>query len=325
MNKRFWKNKTVLVTGFEGFLGSHLTRQLLSLGAKVVGLDIRVNRKETILSELDYKKLIVVKGSVTNYKLIGDTLDKFGIDIVFHLAAEAIVGRSLKKPLNTFSSNIKGTWNILEACRHSPRVKAVVIASSDKAYGAHRKLPYKEDYALCGKHPYDVSKSCADLLAHSYFHTYGLSVVITRCGNIYGPGEYNFSRIVPDSIRRIISNKPVVIRSDGNYTRDYVYVDDIVYGYLLLAQTLQKLNLAGKAFNLSAESPITVLELVKKICAIAGKHTECKILNKAKYEIRDQYLSAGKAREILGWQPKYTLESGLKKTIRWYNDLFKND
>jgi CDP-glucose 4,6-dehydratase len=322
--KKFWKNKRVLVTGHEGFLGSHLTKYLISCGAKIVGLDIVLGRKNTIFSEVDRKKITTVKGNVANYKLMNETIQKHKIEYIFHLAAEAIVGECLKRPLRAFASNIRGTWSLLEACRNSGTVRAIVIASSDKAYGSHDKLPYKENYPLQGKHPYDVSKSCADLLAHAYFHTFGVPVVVTRCGNIYGPGEYNFSRIVPDSIKSVLSNKPVVIRSDGNFTRDYVYVDDIVAGYLLLAQKVQRLNLPGEAFNFSAENPITVLELVKKICGSAGKASACKILNQAKYEIKDQYLSAGKARKILGWRPKYTLEDGLKKTIAWYKDFFKN-
>ncbi|MBI5873411.1 MAG: GDP-mannose 4,6-dehydratase [Candidatus Omnitrophica bacterium] len=323
-NKKFWENKRVLITGHEGFLGSHLTKYLVSCGAKIVGLDILLGRKNTVFSDLDRKKITAVKGNVANYGLLNGIIQKHRIEYVFHLAAEAIVGECLKRPMRAFQSNIRGTWSLLEACRNSGIVKAIVIASSDKAYGSHDRLPYKETYPLQGKHPYDVSKSCADLLAHAYFHTFGVPVVVTRCGNIYGPGEYNFSRIVPDSIRSIILNKPVIIRSDGNFTRDYVYVDDIVQGYLLLAQRAQKLGLAGEAFNFSTENPVTVLELVKKICRSAGYASECKILNQVKYEIKNQYLSANKARKVLGWRPKYSLEDGLERTIRWYRGIFKN-
>ena len=322
-NKKFWKNKRVLITGHEGFLGSHLTKHLISYGAKITGLDIVIGRKNTVFSDADRKKITAIKGSVANYKLVKKIIHDQKIEYIFHLAAEAIVGVCLKLPLRAFSTNIRGTWSLLEACRNTDHLKAVIIASSDKAYGSHDRLPYKETYALQGRNPYDVSKSCADLLAHAYFHTFGVPVVVTRCGNIYGPGEYNFSRIVPDTIKSLLSKKPVVIRSDGNFTRDYVYVDDIVNGYILLAQKLQKLKLSGEAFNFSAENPVTVLELVKLICKSSRSAFLCKIANQAKYEIKDQYLSACKARKILNWRPEYTLENGLKKTITWYKYLFK--
>ena len=321
--KRFWKNKKVLITGYEGFLGAHLTKRLLSYGAKVVGIDLVRGRKYTVLTGQERKRLVAIKANVAHYRTLKKVLRKHKIEYVFHLAAEALVGRCLKNPLRAFSSNIRGTWSLLEACRGDECIQAIVIASSDKAYGSHDKLPYQETYPLQGKHPYDVSKSCADLLAHAYFHTFQLPVVITRCGNIYGPGEYNFSRIVPDTIRSILLNKTIVVRSDGNFTRDYVYVEDIVDGYLLLAQKVRRLGLSGEAFNFSAENPMSVLELVKKICYSAEKMNACKILNQAHYEIKDQFLSARKARRILGWKPKYSLGVGLRKTIDWYRNIFK--
>lgn len=317
----FWKDKNVLVTGSEGFLGSNLTLKLLPHAACLVGLDIRIKRKKTLLSDADYKKITVIKGSVADFKLLKNTLKRYKINTVFHLAAEAIVANAFKKPLKTFDSNIKGTWNVLEASRLSPEVKAVVIASSDKAYGSHKKLPYKENLALCGNHPYDVSKSCADLLASAYHHTFGLPVAITRCGNIYGPGDFNFSRIVPDAIRSAVLDKPLLIRSDGRFTRDYVYVDDIVNGYILIAQKLSEKNLTGEALNFSNESPVTVIELVMEIYKILGKATRYKILNRAECEIKHQYLSSQKARRALGWKPEYSLADGLKKTIGWYKKI----
>lgn len=320
MNKNFWKNKNVLVTGYEGFLGSNLTRRLLSYGAKVVGIDIRVNRKKTILTEDDFKKIIVIKGNVARYNLLEEIIQKYKTEIVFHLAAEAIVGECLRNPARAFSSNIHGTWNILDCCRNLNTVKAIIIASSDKAYGSHKRLPYKEGASLKGDHPYDVSKSCADLIAYTYFHTYGLPVAITRCGNIYGPGDFNFSRIVPDAIRCAIYDKTLLVRSDGKFTRDYVYVDDIVNGCILLVEKLQKLNLKGEAFNLSAENPVTIIELINKIYEIVNKSPNYKILNRVKYEIRHQYLCSKKARRILRWKPRYGLEEGLKKTIQWYRE-----
>ncbi|OHB58197.1 MAG: sugar dehydratase [Planctomycetes bacterium RBG_13_44_8b] len=320
MNKKFWENKKVLITGFEGFLGSNLTKALLSSDADIVGLDIKVNRKSTILTLAEYEKIKIIKGNVANYNLMKKIISDFEIEVVFHLAAEAIVVRSHQNPLRTFSSNIQGTWSVLEACRNNKTVKSIVVASSDKAYGSHRKLPYEETSPLMGNHPYDVSKSCADLIAYAYFHSYGLPVVVTRCGNIYGPGDFNFSRIVPDAIRCTVLDKILYIRSDGKFTRDYAYVDDIVNGYTLLAEKMRKENLAGEAFNLSDENPITVIELVGTIYRIANKEPNYKILNKAKYEIKNQYLCSRKARKILGWKPKYSLEEGLRNAIEWYRN-----
>lgn len=316
---KFWNNKKVLITGFEGFLGSNLTKALISLRVKIYGLDITVGRKETILTKLDYKKITVIKGSVTNYNLLERIIKKNKINAIFHLAAEAIVDKNYINPLKAFSTNIEGTWNILEACKGSKTIQTIIIASSDKAYGTHKNLPYMEDAPLQGRHPYDVSKSCADLITCAYAHTYGLPVAITRCGNIYGPGDFSFSRIVPDTIRCALTDKILYIRSNGKSTRDYVYVDDIVNGYIILAEKLFKLKFFGQAFNFSDENPVKVIELVNKIFKMSHKKPNYKILNEAKYEIKDQYLSSKKVKKIIGWEPKFTLEKGLKKTINWYN------
>jgi len=324
IDMKFWKNKKVLITGFEGFLGSHLAKAILQTEAKVVGLDIKTLRKETILCRQDYKKMVVYKGSVANRNLVRNVLDKHSINVIFHLAAEAIVSRSHKNPLNTFESNIAGTWEVLEAARRQGNVQAIVVASSDKAYGAHQKLPYREDAPLIANHPYDVSKSCADLIAHTYFHTYGLPIAITRCGNIYGPGDFNFSRLIPDAFRCILSGKTLKVRSDGKFVRDYVYVNDIVSGYIRIAELLSRRKLSGEAFNLSDEKPITVVKLLQEISKInrCGNALKYKIMNTAKYEIRKQYLSAAKARRVLGWKPGYSLKEGLKQTAFWYAKYF---
>jgi len=317
---KFWNDKSVFITGYEGFLGSNLTKTLLDYGAKIWGLDIITHRKTTLLSDRELNKIKIIRGNVINFSLISEIIEKNNIEFIFHLAAETLVGKCNKNPLKAFSTNIKGTWNILEASRNSNSVKAIVVASSDKAYGTPKELPYKEKSPLSGCHPYDVSKSCTDLLAHAYFCTYHLPVCITRCGNIYGPGDFNFSRIVPDTIRSALRGETLIIRSDGKFTRDYNYVDDIVEGYLLLAQKMESLRLYGEAFNFSNESPMSVLKLVKIISKILGQNkANYRITNIVKNEIKHQYLSSEKAYKILKWSPQYTLEAGLKKTIEWYN------
>jgi CDP-glucose 4,6-dehydratase len=322
VKKKFWKNKIVLVTGYEGFLGSWLTKTLLSYGAKIVGLDRVKNRPISMLEDLRIN-IIGIKGDIVNLKFIEQIIDKYKPSIIFHLAAEAIVEEAYSNPIKAFKANIQGTWNILEAARGKDFIEGIVVSSSDKAYGSHKVLPYNENAALKGNHPYDVSKSCADLLSYTYFHTYGLPLCVIRCGNIYGPGDFHFSRIVPDTIRSILTRRQLFIRSDGKFTRDYVYVEDIVLGYIILAEKMRKLNLAGQAFNLSNEKPISVLELVKTIYKLTQKKPNYKILNQAKYEIKEQYLRSKRARDVLGWRPKYGLEEGLLRTIEWYKHYFE--
>jgi len=325
MNGNFWKKKKVLVTGYEGFLGSNLSRELFRLKSDVFGLDIITHRKYTVLSG-DFDKINIYKGSVEDFDLVSKIMADNKIEIIFHLAATSIVGEALSNPLKAFSTNICGTWNVLEAARKNKSTKAVIIASSDKAYGSQSRLPYREDSPLSGFHPYDASKSCADILAATYYHTYGLPVSVTRCGNIYGPGDLNFSRIVPDALRCINQNKTLIIRSDGKFTRDYIYVDDIVAAYLLLAFKMKYPSIKGEAFNFSNESPLSVLSLLKKIYRCANiKNPDYKITNQAKYEIKHQYLSAAKTRRFLKWEPRYNLEGGLRKTIKWYKDYFAKE
>ncbi len=317
----FWKNKKVIVTGHEGFLGSWLTRLLLEKGAQVLGIDKVKNRPITVLNGLR-EKIESVKGDVVNLSLVKRVFLDFHPAYVFHLAAEAIVDRAKDNARLTFKSNIEGTWNILEASLACGGVKAVVVASSDKAYGSHDRLPYTEDYPLIGRNPYDVSKSCADLIAYSYWHTYRLPVAVTRCGNIYGPGEYNFSRIVPDALRCLLTQKTLLIRSDGTFTRDYVHVKDIAEGYMALAQKMGPLKLGGEAFNFSCECPMSVIDVVEMISRLADKPLQYQILNRAKYEIKHQFLSSKKARKILGWSPSYNVEDGFLDTYQWYKDFF---
>lgn len=318
----FWKGKNVFITGCTGFLGSWLTKELVRLGASVTGL-VRDNVPQSWLYSGDeYKKINTVVGALEDEPLLERILGEYEIDTVFHVAAQAIVGIANRNPLSTFEANIRGTYNLLEASRKSPLVRRIVVASSDKAYGDQARLPYTEDMPLCGSHPYDVSKSCADLIAQSYHKTYGLPVCITRCGNLFGGGDLNFNRIIPQTIRSIINGEPPVIRSDGSFIRDYFYVEDAVRAYLLLAKKMNELYIEGHAFNFSNEVRLTVLELVNKILNLMGSDLEPVILNQGSNEIRHQYLSARKAREILGWAPRFTIEDGLKKTIAWYREFF---
>ncbi len=322
MTDGFWRDRPVLVTGATGLLGSWLTPRLVAAGADVVCL-VRdwVPRSELVRSRA-IEQVRVVRGDIRDRDTLERTLGEYQVDTVMHLAAQTIVGIANQNPLSTFESNIQGTWNLLEACRRSPGVRSIVIASSDKAYGDQDELPYSENAPLQGRHPYDVSKSCADLIAHTYAKTYGLPVAITRCGNFYGGGDLNWDRIVPGTIRSVLRGQRPVIRSDGKYIRDYFYVEDGAAAYMLLAEQLYcREELRGVAFNFSNELQITVLELVNRILRAMGSDLEPDVRNEARNEIRHQYLSAERARGMLHWSPLFTLEEGLERTIRWYREF----
>lgn len=325
MVNKFWNNKNVFVTGGTGFLGSYLVKKLVNYGANVTILVRDYVPQSNIYIGEEYKKVNAVQGSLEDYLLVERILGEYEIDTVFHLAAQAIVGVANRNPLGTFKSNIEGTWNILEAARKSPLIKQVIVASSDKAYGDQEKLPYDENMPLQGKHPYDVSKSCTDLIAQTYYETYKLPVCITRCGNLYGGGDLNFNRIIPQSIQSILNKEAPVIRSDGSFIRDYFYIEDAVDAYINLAEKVVDLNLGGQAFNFSNEIQLTVLELVNKILKIMGSDIKPIILNQGSNEIIHQYLSAKKARTVLGWSPSYTIDEGLSKTIEWYKGFLKKE
>jgi CDP-glucose 4,6-dehydratase len=319
MEQDFWRDRNVFVTGCTGLVGSWLTMALVETGANVVGL-IRdwVPRSNLNWSGLT-QRITTVRGDVTDYLLIERALGEYEIDAVFHLAAQTIVGIANRNPLSTFETDIKGTWTVLEACRRSPLVKRIVVASSDKAYGDQDQLPYDEFAPLQGRHPYDVSKSCADLIAQAYGTTYGLPVTVTRCGNIYGGGDLNWNRVVPGTMRSVLRGERPVIRSDGKMTRDYLYVDDIVHAYMLLVQTLDDPALYGQAFNFGMDDPKSVLGIVRAIIAISDyPELDPIILNEASNEIEKQYLSSEKAGRTLGWEPHYSLEEGLRRTMAWY-------
>ena len=321
-----WRDRNVFVTGCTGLLGSWLTQRLADEGARVVGL-IRDDVPDSQLLRSGCRNRInVVRGAVTDYPLLLRALNEYEIDTCFHLAAQTIVGIANRAPMSTFESNIQGTWSILEALRHTPTARRIVVASSDKAYGEQPTLPYTEDAPLRGLHPYDVSKSCADLLAQAYAHTYRLPLAISRCGNLYGGGDLNFNRLVPGTIRSLWHDEQPLIRSDGTPLRDYVYVQDAVSAYLLLAQSLDREEIRGHAFNFGPQRPLSVLEVVRAIVRLSGKtHLEPRVLGEGKTrgEIQHQYLSQEKARAMLGWSPAHSFEDGLAETWRWYNEFFR--
>jgi len=320
----FWKNRSTLVTGATGLVGSWLTRRLKEAGADVVCLvRDQVPQSELVRSGL-INSVKVAQGDICDQAVMERILGEYEINTVIHLAAQAIVGIANRNPISTFEVNIQGTWSLLEACRRSPVVRQIVIASSDKAYGDQIILPYTENTPLQGTHPYDVSKSCADLIAYTYAKTYNLPVTITRCGNFYGGGDLNWNRIVPGTIRSIINGERPVIRSDGSFIRDYLYVEDGAAAYMQLAEKLAQVpDLKGEAFNISVEQPISVLEIVNRIIKIMGSPLVPEVRNEASNEIKIQYLNAKKAKDALNWTPLYDIDAGLTKTIKWYNDFFK--
>ena len=318
-----WRDRPVLVTGATGLVGGWLVRSLLDAEADVVCLvrdwvpQSELNRSQMV------EKVKVVRGDVRDQRLLERALGEYEIDTVIHLAAQTIVPIANRNPVSTFDTNVAGTWALLEASRRTPTVRQIVIASSDKAYGEQASLPYDETMPLQGVHPYDVSKSAADLIAQSFASTFGLPVIVTRCGNFFGGGDLNWSRIVPGTIRSVLRNNRPVIRSDGQYVRDYFYVEDGASAYMFAAERLaSNRELAGQAFNFSTEQPITVIDLTSLILKLMGSSLEPDVRSEASNEIRRQYLSSHKARTVLGWTPQFTLEDGLRRTIEWYRDLF---
>lgn len=318
-----WTNKNVFITGGDGFIGSWLAKKLVEKKANVIILvrDLKIESPYKLLNLEN--KVTQVQGDVADYSFLGRALNEYSVDSCFHLAAQALVQIANRSPLSTFESNIKGTWNILEACRNTKTIERVIVASSDKAYGVQEELPYTEESPLLGAYPYDASKACADILARCYFASFNLPVAVTRCANTYGGGDLNFSRIIPDAIRCALREKELVIRSDGTPERDYIYIEDAVDGYLTLAEQVEREGIKGEAFNFGTEKLISVLSLFKKIAELCGKsHLKSKILGVAKNEIDRQYLAINKSREMLNWSPKYSLEEGLKLTIEWYRQYF---
>ena len=318
----FWRARPTLITGATGLLGGWLTQRLLNDGADIVCLVRDWVPQSELVSSGTMARVRTVRGDVRDQALLERVLGEYEIDTVFHLAAQTIVGVAQRNPISTFETNIQGTWALLEASRRSPLVKSIVVASSDKAYGDQEELPYDEGTPLQGEHPYDVSKSCADLIARAYAVSYGLPVAITRCGNFYGDGDLNWNRLVPGTIRSVLHGERPVIRSDGTLIRDYFYVEDGVGANLRLAEALRtRPELAGEAFNFSNEIQVTVLDLVARILSRMGSNIEPDVRNEASHEIKHQYLSAAKARRMLDWAPSFELDAGLERTVAWYREF----
>jgi len=321
----FWDGKRVFVTGATGVLGYWLTNELCKQRADTIVLVRDFDPQSFLIKSRLSEKTTIVSGELEDFNTLERAINEYEVEYIFHLGAQTIVGTSYRNPLATFESNIRGTYQLLEACRrHKDFIKGIIIASSDKAYGPSEKLPYTEDMPLRGMYPYDVSKSCADLIASSYFHTYGLPVVITRCGNLFGGGDLNWSRLIPGTIRSFFLGNSPEIRSDGHFTRDYLFVKDAVHAYLLLASQIQQKTLHGETFNFGPNRPYSVLEIAKSIQTLM----ECSdialnIKNSANHEIRHQSLNSDKARRLLGWVPQFSLEEGLELTIDWYKKILE--
>lgn len=318
----FWRDRPTLVTGATGFLGSHLTGQLVELGAAVVVL-VRDDVRPTPVRELWGGRVTCVSGDVVDQPLLERVLGEYEVRTVFHLAAQTLVGVANNNPVSTFDTNIRGTWSLLEAARRSPLVEQVVVASSDKAYGSQSTLPYSEDMPLLAIHPYDVSKACGDMLAMSYHQVHHLPVALTRCGNFYGPGDTNWNRLVPGTVRSLLRGDRPILRSDGSLIRDYLYITDAALAYLRLAEAMAgDPAVVGEAFNFSTERPMTVLELAELIRRAVGRlDLELDIRSTARHEIEHQHLSAEKARRMLGWKPHHTVEDAIEITVGWYRQF----
>ncbi len=316
----------VLVTGGTGVIGSWLLKRLVDMQINTNVLLWDDYKNPELEKHNTLKKTTNIHGTLTDINLIKSILKDHDINLIYHLGAQAIVETAFKDPLTTFESNVRGTYTLLEACRsYGDQIKGIVVASSDKAYGTHKDLPYTENTSLNGIYPYEVSKSCTDLLARSYALTYDMPISIARCGNVYGGGDLNWNRIIPGTILELFNQRTPIIRSDGTHLRDYIYVEDIVDAYITLSSATISGITPGQAFNFGNNNPISVLDLVNTISLhMEQTHLTPVIKNQAKGEIHSQYLNSSKARQILNWGPKYSLSEGLQQTIKWYVDYLGN-
>jgi len=317
-----WSERNVFVTGATGLLGSHLAGELLARGARVTILVRDWVPDSRAVTDGTLQRCQVVRGELEDHATLLRALNEYEIDTVFHLGAQTIVGTASRSAMSTFESNIRGTWCLLEAAKQCPKlIQRVIVASSDKAYGAHDTLPYTEDAPLQGRFPYDVSKSCTDLISFSYAHTYGLPVGVTRCGNLFGGGDLNFNRLIPGTIRSALLGERPVIRSDGTFIRDYFYVKDAVEAYLRFADRIPGPGFSGQAFNFGTETPLSVVEVVQRVLTVMRKTDLVPtILNEATHEIPKQYLDCSRARQRMAWRPTHTFDEGLQATVAWYRD-----
>jgi CDP-glucose 4,6-dehydratase len=319
-----WRSTPVLVTGAQGFIGSWIVSRLLDEGAKVVVLRRDIPAESRFGIERLEERCDVVQGDLVDYESLVRALNEYGVRAVFHLGAQTIVGTANRSPLSTWETNIRGTYTLLEACRTvgvtGDAVERIVVASSDKAYGSHEQLPYDEDFALQPEYPYDVSKAATDMIARSYARTYELPVAVTRLANVYGGGDFNFSRIVPDTARALVRGESPVIRSDGTPERDYIYAEDAVDAYLAIARSLDDPAMRGRAWNAGAGRPHPVLDVVRRLIAVSGRDAEPDVRGEGTPhgEIDRQYLDSTRIREELGWAPRWELEDGLRETWAWY-------
>jgi len=318
-----WRGRSVLVTGAGGFVGSHLASALANTGADVTV----VLRDQPVGSSFEAlglgDRVNVVTGSMTDGGLMERAVNEYRVDTCFHLAAQAIVGVANRSPVSTFESNITGTWTVLEACRRSDLVQRVVVASSDKAYGRQEHLPYTEDMPLLADNPYDVSKLCTDVIARSYAKAFEMPVAVSRCANIYGGADMNFSRLIPDTIRAVLAGRRPVIRSDGSPLRDYIHVDDAVTAYLMLGEAAARPEVRGRAFNFGSNNPISVVDMVARVlraCGRADLEPDVQGTGPGVNEIPLQYLDSSRAREVLGWAPEVSLDEGLRGAVGWYRE-----
>ena len=317
MNKKFWENKNVLVTGAGGFKGSHLVEKLIKTDANIISLVRDFDPKSYFEMQKLGDKSVVVVGDLKDYRKIVDILSKYEITTIFHLGAQPIVTTALLNPIETLETNIMGTANILDAAKNYSKIEEIVMVSSDKAYGPTENIPYKETERLQGKAPYDVSKSCADLIAQMYSKIFNLPVTIARCANVFGPGDLNWNRIVPGIMESIIKNKTLQLRSDGKMIREYIYVKDSIDAYINLAENINKTR--GEAFNVTGKNVMSVLEIIKKTSDILDRKIDYEILNNARSEIPKQYLDGNKIKNSLGWEAKTNFEEAIKETFEWYN------